>query len=65
VKRDRRYRDGRGVHEAVETEAISQAVLIEILKARLEELLPEPLSRVHGRELRQRRKLAASLNRGS
>ena len=63
TKRDRRYKDGRGVHEAVETEAISQGVLIDILKARLKDLLPEPLKRVHGRELRQRRKVAALLER--
>ena len=41
TKKDRRYKDGRP-HEAVETEAISQCVLIEILRARLAHLLPEP-----------------------
>jgi hypothetical protein len=53
IKHDRRYKDGRA-HEAVETEAISQRVLIEILRARLNSLLPEPLSRVQERERRQR-----------
>jgi hypothetical protein len=54
VKNDRRYKDGH-THEAVETEAISQGVLVEILRARLDELLPEPLLRVQEREQRQRR----------
>jgi hypothetical protein len=61
IKRDRRYKDGRP-HEAVETEAISQRVLIDILRAYLTKLLPEPLSRVQERERRQRRQIAALLN---
>jgi hypothetical protein len=60
IKRDRRYKDGRP-HEAVETEAIRQTVLIEILRARLDTLLPEPLPRVLEREQRQRKRLAALL----
>ena len=56
IKHDRRYKDGRP-HEAVETEAISQRVLIDILRARLDELLPEPLGRVLERERRQRARL--------
>jgi hypothetical protein len=63
IKRDNRYNDKRP-HEAVETEAISQRVLIDILCARLDELLPEPLSRVSEREARQRRRIAALLSRG-
>ena len=39
IKRDRRYRDDRP-HEAVETEAISQRVLIDILRARLDSCCP-------------------------
>jgi hypothetical protein len=62
VKHDRRYKDGRP-HEAVETEAISQRVLIDLLRARLDELLPEPLSRVLEREQRQRKRVAASLDK--
>jgi hypothetical protein len=42
TKRDHRYKDGRP-HDAVETEALSQAVLVEVLRTRLDELLPEPL----------------------
>jgi hypothetical protein len=60
VKHDRCYKDG-GAHEAVETEALRQTVLIEILRARLDELLPEPLYRVLEREQRQRKRLAALL----
>ena len=60
VKHDRRYKDGRP-HEAVETEAISQRVLIDILQARLDALLPEPLTHVHEREAHQRKRLAALL----
>jgi hypothetical protein len=63
IKRDRRYQDGRP-HEAVETEAISQRVLIDILQGRLDRLLPKALARVEGREARQRRQLAAQLVRG-
>jgi hypothetical protein len=60
IKRDRRYKDGHP-HEAVETEALRQTVLVEILRGRLDELLPEPLSRVLEREARQRRAVAALL----
>jgi hypothetical protein len=60
IKHDRRYKDG-GAHEAVETEALRQTVLIEILRARLDALLPEPLSRVLEREQSQRKRLAALL----
>ena len=60
TKRDRRYKDGRP-HEAVETEALRQTVLMEILRARLDDLIPEPLTRVQERERRQRRRIAAIL----
>jgi hypothetical protein len=56
VKHDRRYKDGRP-HEAVETEALSQRLIIELLENRLIALLPEPLRRVQEREERQRRAL--------
>lgn len=62
VKRDRRYKDERP-HEAVETEALSQTVLVDILRRRLNVLLPEPLARVQEREGRQRRQVAAMLSR--
>jgi hypothetical protein len=40
IKRDRRYRDGRP-HEAVETEALRQTVLIDILRSRLDNFNPQ------------------------
>jgi hypothetical protein len=64
IKRDRRYKDGHP-HEAVETEAIGQRVLIDILRAWLGARLPEPLDRVREREARERRRLAASLTSAS
>ena len=42
VKTDRRCKDG-GEHEAVETEALSQATIVQIVRDRLDALLPEPL----------------------
>jgi hypothetical protein len=60
VKHDRRYRDG-GEHEAVETEALSQVVLTEMLRDWLDALLPEPLEDVHEREQRQRRAIERRL----
>jgi hypothetical protein len=56
IKRDRRYKDGRP-HQAVETEALNQRVLVDILHTRLNELLPEPLSHVQERERRQRARI--------
>jgi hypothetical protein len=63
TKTDRRFKNGGGIHEAIETEALRQTVLVNILRARLDELLPEPLARVHEREQRQRRRIAAVLAR--
>jgi hypothetical protein len=63
TKRDRRYTDGRP-HEAVETEALRQTVLVDILRARLDELLPEPLVSVQERERRERLRIARILNDG-
>jgi hypothetical protein len=64
IKHDRRYKDGHP-HEAVETEAISQRVLIDILRAYLTNLLPELLERVQEREARQRRRLKKLLRSAS
>jgi hypothetical protein len=60
VKRDGRYNDERP-HEAVETEALRQTVPVEILRNRLDELLPEPSPRVQERARRQRARLAKLL----
>lgn len=64
VKRDNRYNDERP-HEAVETEALRQAVLVDILRAWMTALLPEPLERVHEREARQRARLERLLRGAS
>jgi hypothetical protein len=62
IKRDRRYKDERP-HDAVETEAIGQRVLIDILRAWLAARLPGPLARVQEREARQRSRIAGLLRR--
>jgi hypothetical protein len=56
IKHDRRFKDG-GAHEAVETEALSQRIIVDIMRSRLEELLPEPLESVHERESAQRQQI--------
>jgi hypothetical protein len=53
IKHDRRYKDG-GAHWAVETEALRQTVLTEILRTWLDDRLPEPLPDVQEREARER-----------
>jgi hypothetical protein len=56
IKHDRRFTKdpSLGAHEAVETEALSQRIIVEILQNRLDELLPQPLARVQERAKRQR-----------
>src|SRR4029453_8466274 len=44
-KHDWRYNDGRP-HQAVETEALSQTIIVSIVRDRLKQLLPEPLATV-------------------
>ena len=61
-KHDRRYNDGHP-HEAVETEALSQTIIVEIVRSRLEQLLPEPLNRVQVRAERQRAVIQRALQR--
>jgi hypothetical protein len=63
IKHDKRFKGARGVHEAVETEALSQRVIVDILRARLDELLPAPLENVLEREKEQRQKIARILRR--
>jgi hypothetical protein len=65
TKTDRRFKNGGGTHEAIETEALSQRVLVDILRARLDKLLPQPLARVHKRERRQRNEVHRLLNGGA
>jgi len=49
IKTDRRFKSG-GAHEAVETEALSQQLIVGIVCSRLDALLPEPLDSVRARE---------------
>ncbi|MFZ0150885.1 MAG: hypothetical protein WAM72_21590, partial [Xanthobacteraceae bacterium] len=57
IKTDKRFKDGGGRHEAVETEALSQSVIINIVRDWLDDLLPQPLDRLLVRERRQRNRL--------
>jgi hypothetical protein len=64
VKRDRRYKDAaEGTHEAIETETLGQELLVEILRRRLDEMLPEPLEDVLARQRRQQEKIRTALRR--
>jgi hypothetical protein len=53
-KRDKRFKNGGGVHEAVETEALSQSLIVEIVRDWLNSLLPVPLDHV-GMSVRAKR----------
>jgi len=55
IKRDKRHKPPL-VYEAVETEALGQRQIVELLEAALIQLLPEPLERVLEREKRQQYK---------
>ena len=45
ARTDNRFNNG-GAHEAVETRALSQSSMVQLLRSRLGRLLPEPLDRV-------------------
>jgi hypothetical protein len=62
IKSDRRFKNG-GAHEAVETEALSQRLVVQIVRDRLDALLPEPLERFRARKAEERERLRALLNR--
>ena len=57
IKTDKRFKNGGGVHEAVETEALSQTLIVNIVRDWLNELLPQSLDAVLVRERRQRARL--------
>jgi hypothetical protein len=61
-KHDRRFKGQGGVHQAVETEALSQRIIVEILRSRLDELLPEPLERIQERAEHERELIRRKLN---
>jgi hypothetical protein len=58
-KEDRRYRrdSSHRLHDAIETEALSQRIIVGILRDRHDELLPEPLEDVLEREQQERDEL--------
>ena len=62
-KADRRYRPTR-YFDAVETEALGQAEIVAAVRARLDELMPEPIGDVRVREQRQRAEVAEQLRGG-
>lgn len=61
IKHDKRYRPARA-YEAWETEALGQNVIVGMVRDRLDELLPEPLSSVRVRQRQQRERLSEYLD---
>ena len=61
-KPDRRYKPVR-YHDAIETEALRQTLILTIVRKQLDELIPEPLEHVQVREQQQRQELAGQLDR--
>jgi hypothetical protein len=57
TKTDKRFKHGGGTHEAVETEALSQTLIVDIVRTWLDGLLPQPLDRILVREQRERARL--------
>jgi hypothetical protein len=57
IKTDKRFKNGGGEHEAVETEALSQTLIVNIVRTWLDKLLPQPLDRVLVREQEERERL--------
>ena len=57
TKTDKRFINGGGVHELVETEALSQSLIVNIVRTWLAELLSQPLDHVLVRERRERAQL--------
>jgi hypothetical protein len=62
-KADRRYKPVR-YHDAIETEALKQPVIVGIVRDALDAELPEPLKRVLEREARQRTAMRRLLRQG-
>jgi hypothetical protein len=61
IKSDRRFNNG-GHHEAVETEALSQRLIVKIVRDRLDALLPAPLEQFLAREQAEREDLRELLD---
>lgn len=62
-KTDRRFKGRGGQHLVYEAEALGQGVLEQLLRERLDALLPEPLADVLAREERERAALRRELTR--
>jgi hypothetical protein len=60
-KPDGRFKNG-GTHDAVETEALSQLLIVQIVRNRLDELLPAPLADYAATETLERERVRALLN---
>ena len=60
-KPDGRFANG-GTHDAVETEALSQLLIVQIVRDRLDKLLPTPLADFAAAETAERERLRALLN---
>jgi hypothetical protein len=56
-KSDRRFINGEGDHEAVETEALSQSLIVDIVRDWLDDLLPQPLEAILESEQEEREHL--------
>jgi hypothetical protein len=63
TKTDKRFTNGGGEHVAVETEALSQTLIVNIVRTWLDGLLPQPLERVLVRERRERARLRRLIER--
>jgi len=57
IKTDKRFKGRRGRHEAVETEALSQTLIVDIVERWLANLLPQPLAPLLEREQQERTRL--------
>lgn len=65
TKVDKRFKNGGGEHEAVETEALSQTLIVSLVRTWLDELLPQPLETVLVRERRERARLRRLIERSA
>jgi hypothetical protein len=65
IKTDKRFKDGGGRHEAVETEALSQTLIVDIVRRWLSRRLPESLDRILVRERRERARLRRIIQGGN
>jgi hypothetical protein len=65
TKSDRRFINGEGDHAAVETEALSQSLIVDIVRSWLDGLLPQSLEEVHASEEGERERLRRLIEDGA